>query len=101
MKLTVFGGTGGTGRQFVEQALAGVYEVTAFVRNPSKLVVRHEHMPIIQGELHDMLNIERAINGSDVVISLLGPRLGILIEGRLHKEHKTSSRPVPVAMFRM
>jgi uncharacterized protein YbjT (DUF2867 family) len=63
MKLTVFGGTGGTGRQFVEQALAGVYEVTAFVRNPSKLVVRHEHLTIIQGELHDMLNIERAING--------------------------------------
>ena len=63
MKLTIFGATGGTGRQLIEGALAGGYEVTDLVRNPSKLVVRHEHLTIIQGELHDMLNIERAING--------------------------------------
>lgn len=37
MKLLVFGATGGTGRELVEQALAHGYEVTAFVRDPAKL----------------------------------------------------------------
>jgi putative NADH-flavin reductase len=76
MKLTIFGGTGDAGRQLIDQALAGGNEVVAFVRNPSKLTVRHEHLTIAQGELHDLANIERAVNGADAVISLLGPRPG-------------------------
>jgi hypothetical protein len=34
MKLTVFGATGGVGRQVVEQALGAGHHVTAYVRNP-------------------------------------------------------------------
>ena len=37
MKLVVFGASGATGRQIVEQALAAGHEVTAFVRNPAHL----------------------------------------------------------------
>ena len=51
MKITVFGATGGTGRQLVEQALAAGDEVVAYVRNPSKLNITHEHLKVIQGEL--------------------------------------------------
>ena len=40
MKLTIFGATGGTGKQLVEQALVAGHEVVVYVRNPSKL--RHE-----------------------------------------------------------
>ena len=76
MKLTIFGGTGTAGRQLIEQALAEGNEAVAFVRNPSKLSTRHVHLTIIQGELHDQANIERAIRGADAVISLLGPRPG-------------------------
>jgi len=47
-EITIFGATGGTGRQLIEGALAGGYEVTDLVRNPSKLVVRHEHLTIIK-----------------------------------------------------
>jgi uncharacterized protein YbjT (DUF2867 family) len=53
MRLAVFGATGGTGKQLVEQALAAGNQVVAFVRNPSKLNIRHEHLTIIQGELTD------------------------------------------------
>jgi len=74
MKLTIFGATGEAGRQLMEQALAEGNEVVAFVRNPSKLTIRHEHLAIVQGELHDLVNIERAANGAEAVISLLGPR---------------------------
>jgi putative NADH-flavin reductase len=76
MKLTLFGATGEAGVQLIQQALAEGYEVTAFVRNPSKLTVRHEHLTIAQGELHELANIERAVNGANAVISLLGPRPG-------------------------
>ncbi|MCW2898195.1 MAG: NADH-flavin reductase, partial [Streptosporangiaceae bacterium] len=37
MKLTIFGATGGTGSQLVQQALAAGHEVTAVVRDPSRL----------------------------------------------------------------
>jgi len=74
MKLAIFGATGGTGRELVEQALAAGSQVVAFVRNPSKLNIRHERLTIVQGELTDQTAIERAVSGADAVVSLLGPR---------------------------
>jgi putative NADH-flavin reductase len=74
MNLTIFGATGGTGQQLVEKALAAGCQVAAFVRDPSKLAVRHEHLTIIEGELTDQAAIERAVLGADAVISALGPR---------------------------
>jgi nucleoside-diphosphate-sugar epimerase len=74
MKLTIFGATGDTGKQLIEQALAAGNQVVAFVRNPSKLDTRHEHLTIVQGELADQATIERAVSGADAVISVLGPR---------------------------
>jgi len=76
MKITIFGVTGETGRQLVEQALAAGYEVVAYIRNPSKLNINHEHLKVIQGELADEPLIESAVSGADAVISALGPRGG-------------------------
>jgi len=76
MKITIFGATGETGRQLVEQALAEGHEVVAYIRNPSKLNINHEHLKVIQGELADEPLIESAVSGADAVISALGPRGG-------------------------
>ena len=76
MKIVVFGASGGTGKQLVEQALAAGYEVAVYARNPSKLNVSHEHLTVIQGELSDAALIETAVKGTDAVISALGPRGG-------------------------
>ena len=76
IKITVFGATGGTGKQLVEQALAAGYEVVAYARNPSKLNITHEHLTVVQGELSDQALIENAIKGTDAVLSTLGPRGG-------------------------
>jgi putative NADH-flavin reductase len=76
MKIAIFGATGETGRQLVEQALAAGYQVVAYVRNPSKLNTKHENLTIVQGELADQAIIERAVSGADAVISVLGPRGG-------------------------
>jgi putative NADH-flavin reductase len=76
VKLTIFGGTGEAGRQLIEQALAEGDEIVAFARNPSRLALHHEHLTVVQGDLNDKAGIERAVNGADAVISLLGPRPG-------------------------
>lgn len=74
MRIALFGATGGTGKQLIEQALEAGYEVAAYARNPSKLDIRHEHLKVIQGELSDAALIEGAVRGVDAVISALGPR---------------------------
>lgn len=47
MRITVFGATGGTGKQLVERALASGYAVVVYARNPSKLNIENEHLTIL------------------------------------------------------
>src|SRR3954471_19137715 len=75
MNLTVFGATGGGGREVVGQALDRGDHVTAYVRNPAKLDVAHPNLVVIGGELTDADAVRRAVNGADAVISALGPSL--------------------------
>jgi putative NADH-flavin reductase len=73
MKLTIFGATGGTGRELVEQALADGHDVTVYVRNPDKVTQSPDRLTIIQGEMDEPEKIAQAITGADAVISALGP----------------------------
>ena len=83
MKLIIFGATGGTGRQCVDQALAQGHQVTAFVRQPEALAIQHPDLTIIQGDITDQGAVRRAIAGHDVILSALGTRGGpaVLPEG--------------------
>jgi NAD(P)H-binding len=74
VKLAVFGATGGTGQQLVAQSLAAGHEVVAFVRDPAKPGMRHEHLMIVQGDVTDPAAVERAIAGVDAVTSALNRR---------------------------
>lgn len=76
MKLTIFGATGATGTQLIEQALASGNQVVAYARNPVKIGISHVRLTIVEGELSDTVAIGRAVNGADAVISVLGPRPG-------------------------
>lgn len=73
MKIVVFGSTGKSGQQVIQQGLARGYEVVAYARTPEKIEIKHEALTIIKGELHDTAAIERAIIGADAVISFIGP----------------------------
>ena len=53
MRLTVFGATGGVGGHVVRQALARGDQVTAVVRDRSKLTVRHERLDVVVADLTD------------------------------------------------
>lgn len=72
MRISVFGGTGPTGLLLVEQALAAGHQVVAFARTPDKLP-EHERLTVIGGQLADADAIGAAIEGSDAVLSVLGP----------------------------
>ncbi len=74
MKLLIFGATGGTGRQLVEQALAQGHVVTAFVRNPAKFRVSHANLRVAQGDVLRYDTVEPAVTGQDAVLSALGVR---------------------------
>ncbi|MUL39411.1 NAD(P)-dependent oxidoreductase [Gloeocapsopsis dulcis] len=72
MKLLVFGSTGSIGRQVVEQALEQGHMVTAFARDPAKLDIKHAHLKITQGDVMDLASVEKAVQGQDAVLCVLG-----------------------------
>ncbi|MFE9451873.1 NAD(P)-dependent oxidoreductase [Streptomyces sp. NPDC006739] len=75
MKLTVFGGTGGTGRQIVRQALDAGHEVTAAVRDAARLPPDlREQIAIVETNSADDTAVKAAIAGRDAVISAIGTR---------------------------
>lgn len=72
MKVIVFGATGGTGRQLVQQALEQGHEVTAFLRSPEKLGLSHANLRLAKGDALDAAAVERAMPGHDAVLCALG-----------------------------
>jgi len=74
MRITIFGASGGTGRQLVQQALSAGHEVTAFVRDPAKLNVQHDCLRMVQGDVTDAAAVERAVNGAQAIVSVLNTR---------------------------
>lgn len=75
MRVTVVGGTGKIGRLVVEQLLAAGHQVVALVRTPAKLPIEHSGLTVRTGQLSDAEAVRGALNGSDAVISALGPTL--------------------------
>ena len=72
MKVTVFGATGGIGRQVVEQGLRLGYEMTAVVRREFDL----PGATVVRATLDDVAALEAAVAGRDAVLTALGHRKG-------------------------
>jgi nucleoside-diphosphate-sugar epimerase len=77
MNLTIFGASGRTGQQLVEQALARGHRVTAFTRSPQKLAKIGERVNIVEGDVQDADTVSRAVVGANAVLSVLGPTRNI------------------------
>lgn len=75
MRLTIFGATGGTGQRLLERTIAEGHEVTAFVRNTSRMKARHERLEVVVGDVFDPEAVKEAVANRDAVISVLGSRL--------------------------
>lgn len=58
----------------VAQALAAGHEVTALVRSPARIGVRHERLRVVQGDILDFESVDLAVAGQDAVLSSLGTK---------------------------
>ena len=72
MKIAIFGASGATGHHLVNQALGQGHDVTAFVREPSRLKITHPKLCIVQGDVVNYQAVEQAVRGQDAVLSALG-----------------------------
>ncbi|CAG8556139.1 3363_t:CDS:2 [Ambispora gerdemannii] len=77
--ILVLGASGRLGSQVVRQALDASYYVTTLVRNDRALPftrqqLRNPNLVICVGSIFSRTNLDRVIEGQDVVINCLGPR---------------------------
>lgn len=72
MRVLVVGSTGGTGRQLVAQALERGHDVTAFARNPKKMILTHDRLRVHQGDVLQPETLVAAAKDQDAVLCALG-----------------------------
>jgi len=75
--LLVLGANGRTGLEVVRQALERNYRVTAFVRDDRALVEdallrKHQNLLIVRGSPTCQNDIDRCVDGQDVIINVIG-----------------------------
>ena len=73
MRLTIVAATGGIGRELLRQAIAAGHDVTAVVRDPSKITAP---VRVVRADLAhaDPAALADAVKGADAVLSGLGAR---------------------------
>jgi putative NADH-flavin reductase len=72
MKLAVFGGSRGVGRQVIEQALAAGHEVQALLRSPDAFDLTHSQLTIVPGNVLEAADVAACVAGVDAVVCSLG-----------------------------
>lgn len=72
MNILIYGASGRTGQELVNQALVKGHVVTAFVRNTAKLKIAHQNLEIIQADVTNYQRVNETIKGQDAVLSALG-----------------------------
>ena len=76
MKLAILGASGSVGRELVTQALAAGHDVTVLVRHTPRSGQFDRRVTVVQGDADDPGSVDRAVAGSDAVLSALGHAKG-------------------------
>jgi putative NADH-flavin reductase len=72
MRLTVFGGTGGTGAQVISAALDAGHTVIAPARDPARIRASHERLRAVRADVLAPPSLVGTVDGADAVVSALG-----------------------------
>jgi uncharacterized protein YbjT (DUF2867 family) len=72
MQVLILGGTGGTGRELIEQALGHGHTVRVMARDPDKVKKVHPRLEVVKGDIADTTALAAAVKGQDAVLSALG-----------------------------
>ncbi|MDP6673949.1 MAG: NAD(P)H-binding protein [Gammaproteobacteria bacterium] len=71
--IAMLGATGMAGGFIVQEALAQGYDIRALARTPQKLYALKDQITIVEGDARDHSTIDMLLQGSNIVISALGP----------------------------
>lgn len=71
-QIALFGGSGKTGKAFLQQALKAGYKVKALLRTPDKLNISNPNLTIIPGDVLTPATVEQTVEDCDIVVSLFG-----------------------------
>mgnify|MGYP001946804497 CR=1 FL=1 len=71
LNILILGSTGRVGSHITRLALQDNHHVTALVRSPEKLEIEHKNLTVIQGNVLNKEDIEKAMRGQDLVMSAL------------------------------
>ena len=74
MNIIVFGATGSSGKQIVQQALKAGHIVTAIARNPDDITISHNNLIIIKADVLNQETFSNAMQNQNAVLSALGSR---------------------------
>ncbi len=68
LDIVIYGATGEVGSHVVREALDRGHRVTAVSRRPEQVVMRHENLSVVKGDLLDRASVTETVTGRDVVI---------------------------------
>jgi len=76
MKITIFGATGNVGKRVIDEALMRGHDVTAVVRNTSRINELNPAVNFVIGDADKVSDVVRLSTGQDLVISATRPPQG-------------------------
>ncbi|WP_276367925.1 NAD(P)H-binding protein [Chryseolinea sp. H1M3-3] len=71
MRILLLGATGRTGKYVLEEAIQKGYDLHCLVRNSQRITIRSKQLTIIEGNPENLVDLEKAIQGCEAVISVL------------------------------
>lgn len=73
MNIALFGASGTIGQRIAREALNRGHEVTAIVRDPSKLQITHPHLTVTTGDALNADSVAQVAAGHAVVVNAISP----------------------------
>jgi nucleoside-diphosphate-sugar epimerase len=73
--IVVIGATAKSSTQIIQLALAAGHEVIGVARRPEDVTIKDPHLKVLKGDVYDQSSLEAAMNGTEVVISMISPRV--------------------------
>ncbi|MEC7984811.1 MAG: SDR family oxidoreductase [Myxococcota bacterium] len=72
MKIAIFGGTGGLGRQLIAQAFEAGHTLKVLARTPEKLDFTHDAIQVLKGDGLDFSMVSQTIASQEAVLCAIG-----------------------------
>ncbi|MEQ1801412.1 MAG: NAD(P)H-binding protein [Gammaproteobacteria bacterium] len=73
--IVVVGATAKSSTEIIRQALAAGHAVTGIARRPADVTIQDPRLRVLKGDVYDLASLEAAMTGTEVVISMVGPRV--------------------------